>query len=217
MQTAAPEVMLSVDSSENTVNGQPTSIDRYSAVAIGCGLGRNIETYVALKEVMNHYTKPIILDADALFALSRYPDSFSLVPKYSIITPHPVEFQRLVGHWKSDEGRLRLQRELAVKHHIIVVLKGAFTSIAMPDGHVYFNSTGNPGMATAGSGDVLTGVLLGLLCQGYAPATAALLGVYLHGMAGDLAASKQGVDSLIASDIIDHIGPAYLKFKAINL
>lgn len=216
MQTAVPEAILSIDFSENTINSQPASIDKYPAIAIGCGLGRNIETYVALKEVMHKYSKPIVLDADALFALSRYPESFSLVPKYSILTPHPLEFQRLVGHWKSDDERLSLQRHLAMKHHVIVVLKGAFTSVALPDGHVYFNSTGNPGMATAGSGDVLTGLLLGLLCQGYAPATSAILGVYLHGLAGDIAASKTGQESLIASDIIAELGAAYLKLKNNN-
>lgn len=216
MQAGVPEAMLSIDFSENTVNGQPAAIEKYNAVAVGCGLGRNIETYVALKEVIQNYNKPIVVDADALFALSRFPESFALVPKYSIITPHPLEFRRIVGPWHTDEERLCLQRNLAQKHHIIVVLKGAYTSIAMPDGSVYFNSTGNPGMATAGSGDVLTGILLGLLCQGYAPATAAILGVYLHGLAGDLAAEIHGQESLIASDIIANIGPAFLKLKQIK-
>ena len=213
MQTAVPEATLSIDFSEHTVNGQPPSIEKYTAVAIGCGLGRNMETYVALKEVVQNYNKPVVLDADALFALSRFPESFALVPKFSIITPHVLEFKRIVGEWRTDDERLRLQRNLARDHHIIVVLKGAFTTITMPDGSVYFNSTGNPGMATAGSGDVLTGILLGLMCQGYSPGTAAILGVYLHGLAGDLAAEIHGQESLIASDIIANIGPAFLKLK----
>lgn len=216
MQTAVPEATLSVDFSEHTVNGQPVSIEKYSAVAIGCGLGRNMETYVALKEVVQNYNKPVVLDADALFALSRFPESFALVPKYSIITPHVLEFQRIVGEWRTDDERLRLQRDLARDHHIIVVLKGAFTTIAMPDGSIYFNSTGNPGMATAGSGDVLTGILLGLLCQGYSPGSAAILGVYLHGLAGDLAARDLGQESMVASDIIEHIGEAYRTLRQIK-
>lgn len=213
LQISVPEAMLSVDFSENTVSSQPVGVDKYTSLALGCGLGRNLETYVALNELIRNFTHPVIIDADALYALSKHPEAFDILPKYSIITPHPLEFKRLVGEWKSDEERLQLQRDLARKHEIVVVLKGAFSTVAMPDGHVYFNSTGNPGMATAGSGDVLTGMILGFLCQGYAPGTAALLSVYLHGLAGDLAAAKLGQESLLASDIIANIGPAFLKLK----
>ncbi len=136
-----------------------------------------------------------------------------MLPAHSILTPHPGEFDRLAG--KSESGFIRNQKqiEFAVKYNVIVLLKGAYTSIAMPDGTCYFNSTGNPGMSTAGSGDVLTGIILSLLAQGYPPSDAALIGAYIHGLAGDMAASDVGQQALIAADIIDYLGKAFLKFE----
>ena len=131
------------------------------------------------------------------------------MPNNSILTPHPKEFERLVGKWSSDEERLQLQRDFAVKHQLVVVLKGAYTAVALPNGKVHFNSSGNAGMATAGSGDVLTGIITSLLAQGYEPKHAALLGVYLHGVAGDLAKEQVGEISLIASDIVEQLPNAY--------
>jgi NAD(P)H-hydrate epimerase len=166
-----------------------------------------------LQQLISEYQKPIVLDADALNILSEYKDWLNLVPQNSIFTPHPGEFKRMVGEWKSDYERLQIQIQLSKKYQIIVVLKGKNTSITLPSGLVYFNSTGNSGMATAGSGDVLTGILTSFLAQGYKPENAALLGVYLHGLAGDLAKKTLGEESLIASDIIDflHLGFKQLK------
>jgi len=133
-----------------------------------------------------------------------------------VITPHPKEFDRLAGSSENGFQRYKKQMEFAKKHKCVVVLKGAFTSVATPDGRVMFNSVGNPGMATAGSGDVLTGIILSLLAQGYSAENAAIAGVFLHGLAGDIAAEKNCCESLIASDIIDNIASAYNRIRRGN-
>ncbi|HRW63028.1 MAG TPA: NAD(P)H-hydrate dehydratase, partial [Bacteroidales bacterium] len=145
--------------------------------------------------------------------VSENSDLLEIIPKNSILTPHPGEFERLAGTSINSYERLQKQINLAVKNQIIVVLKGAYTSIALPDGTCYFNTTGNPGMATAGSGDVLTGIILSLLGQGYSPQEAAIFGVYLHGLAGDIAEKEQGQQALIASDIIENLGKAFKQIR----
>ena len=150
-----------------------------------------------------------MLDADALNILSENKTWLAFLPNSSILTPHPKEFERLVGKWSNDEERLKLQIDFSAKNDVIVVLKGAYTSISTPLGKVYFNSSGNPGMATAGAGDVLTGIITSLLAQGYLPENAAILGVYLHGVAGDVAVENIGEEALIASDIINAIADAF--------
>ena len=155
----------------------------------------------------------LVMDADALNILAENKTWLSFLPVRTILTPHPKEFERLFGKTSNSFERLALLREKAMKHLAIIVLKGANTAVALPNGGVFFNSTGNPGMATAGSGDVLTGMILSLLAQGYGPEEAAVLGVYLHGLAGDLAASKVGQEALIASDITENIGNAYLSLR----
>jgi hydroxyethylthiazole kinase-like uncharacterized protein yjeF len=157
--------------------------------------------------------KPMIIDADGLNILSMNKEWYSLIPERAILTPHPKEFERLAGISVNGFDRLTKQIEFSKVHRCIVVLKGANTSITTPDGKVYFNSTGNPGMATAGSGDVLTGILLSFLSQGYTPENAAVLGVYLHGLAGDLAAEKLCFESIIASDIINCLSAAFNKLR----
>jgi ADP-dependent NAD(P)H-hydrate dehydratase / NAD(P)H-hydrate epimerase len=156
---------------------------------------------------------PLVIDADALNILSEKPQLCSLLPAMTILTPHPGEFDRLAGKSGSGLERNRKQIEFARKYNVIILLKGAYTSIAMPDGTCYFNSTGNPGMSTAGSGDVLTGILLSLLAQGYVQAEAARLGAFIHGLAGDIAASQFGQQALIATDITNNLGNAFLKFE----
>lgn len=151
----------------------------------------------------------MVVDADALNILSLEPDMISLLPVNSVLTPHPGEFSRLTGVKNTGLDRVNLQREFAARYNCIVVLKGAFTSIALPDGRVFFNSTGNPGMATAGSGDVLTGIITSLLAQNYQPDEAAVIGVFIHGLAGDIALNENSPESLIAGDIIKNIGEAY--------
>jgi len=127
------------------------------------------------------------------------------------LTPHPKEFERLAGKWKDDFEKIEKQRAFAIRYRLIIVLKGAHTSICLPNGHCYFNSTGNPGMATAGSGDVLTGIITALMAQSYAPEYAAILGVFLHGMAGDLAAKKTGEEAMLSGDMIQYLGKAFQK------
>jgi len=208
MQTAVPEAMVCIDES-GTLFCKSDEQDLYQAIGIGPGIGQKKSTLNSLIGVLNNAKKPVVLDADALNLIAKNKDLYDLIPRNSILTPHPGEFRRLVGESASYFEQYQKQIELAKKQKVIVVLKGAYTSIATPNGKCYFNSTGNPGMATAGSGDVLTGILTSLLAQGYEPEKAAILGVYIHGLAGDLASQKIGRQSLIAGDIIDNLGKTY--------
>jgi len=173
---------------------------------------------IALELILENYHTPMVIDADAINILSENPEMIELIPEGSILTPHPVEFERLAGHAASDFERLKLALNFAKIHRIVLVLKGTYTAIVLPDGNCWFNINGNPGMATGGSGDVLTGVLTGLLAQGYTPAEAAILGVYLHGLSGDLSVSDSGIseESLLASDIADGLGLAYGHLKSFD-
>jgi NAD(P)H-hydrate epimerase len=155
----------------------------------------------------------MVIDADAINIIGLNKKWLSALPSGSILTPHPKEFERMSGTTTDSYMRLLKQISFSEKHKCIIVLKGAYTSVSFPDGRVFFNSTGNPGMATAGSGDVLTGMILSLLAQGYSRENAAITAVYLHGLAGDIAAEKACYESIIASDIIDNIGSAYNKIR----
>jgi ADP-dependent NAD(P)H-hydrate dehydratase / NAD(P)H-hydrate epimerase len=212
LQTAVPESMVSVDIEENHFSQVPELSD-FDAIGVGPGLGQSPKSKKALQDLLQKYKKPLVLDADALNILASDKALTKLISANSILTPHPGEFGRLVGVWKNDFERLELQKRLAKNTNSIIILKGAHTSIVSPDGKVYFNTTGNPGMATAGSGDVLTGILTGLLAQGYSPLKAAQLGVYLHGLAGDLAAKSLSQQAFIASDIIDYLPMAYREMQ----
>ncbi len=213
LQIAVPEAMLQLNDSEKIISGRiktgPKSETEFSAIGIGPGIGTEKETAQALKLLLNEFDGPIVLDADALNIISENKTWLAFLPKGTILTPHPGEFDRLTENHKTGFERLNSQRALALKHGIYIVLKGAHTSIACPDGSVFYNSSGNPGMATGGSGDVLTGIITGLRAQGYFPQAACILGVYLHGLSGDIAASVQSEHSLIASDIIEHLGGAW--------
>ena len=213
LQIAIPEAMVSVDENHDAVTKVYEDLSKYQAVAIGCGLGTSEPAARALAELLASANQPVVLDADALNLLAGHPDFFKLIPKHSILTPHPKEFERLFGETKNSFERNELQRQKAQELGIYLLLKGAHTATACPDGHCYFNSTGNPGMATGGSGDVLTGILAGLLAQGYSPFETCLLGVYLHGLAGDLAARDLQQEALLASDITDHLGKAFVSLK----
>jgi NAD(P)H-hydrate epimerase len=183
-------------------------------VAAGPGLGTEEQTQLAVSQLIDRSSVPLVLDADALNILALHPEWLKKVPGQTILTPHPVEFDRLSGIvMKTDEERFFVAREFAGSYGVIVILKGAFTRIFFPDGTVCFNSTGNPGMATGGSGDVLTGILLGLLCQGYSPREAALLGVFLHGRSADLRVETSSEESLVASEIADYLGEAFASIK----
>lgn len=185
------------------------ALDKYSVVGVGPGLGQHPQTVAFLWELLRRYRKPMVVDADALNILGANPDMLGLLPPYSILTPHPKEFERLFGPSADDYARLDKAREMARRYQCIIVLKGHYTYIAMPGGKSYFNSTGNAGMAKGGSGDVLTGILTALLGQHYSPGEAALLGVYLHGLAGDLAAAAGSQESMLPTDLTDHLGNAF--------
>jgi NAD(P)H-hydrate epimerase len=210
MQTATPESMLSIDRYENYFSEVP-DLNKYNVVGIGPGLGMESQSQMALKLLIQNNQAPMVFDADALNILAENKTWLAFIPRDSVLTPHPKEFERLAGKWKNDFERLEMQRQFAVKYGVVVVLKGAHTSVCLPDGNCYFNSTGNSGMATAGSGDVLTGLITGLIAQSYPPATAAIMGVFIHGLAGDIASKKTGGHALLAGSIIENIGKAFKK------
>lgn len=204
LQTSVPEVMCVTDSETDFSSELETDLFAYSAVGVGPGMGNNGGTKNILEQLFKAQAK-LVIDADAINVLAANPELLKSMPAGTILTPHPKEFERLCGSSKNTFERLNLQIDFAKKHRCILILKDAITSIAMPDGDVFFNTSGNPGMATAGSGDVLTGITTGLLAQGYSPKIAALMAVYFHGKAGDHAALLLGENQLIASDIIQHL------------
>jgi len=210
IQTVVPEAMAEIDSSQ-TIFTDFINAEKFTAIGIGPGIGTNNDSYLALKRLLEDYQHPMIFDADAINLISKHEDLKTLIPRGSILTPHPGEFARLVGSSVNSYERLNKQIAFAKEYSVTLVVKGAFTTIVTPDGSCYFNTTGNPGMATAGSGDVLTGVILALLSQGYNPQDAAMLGVYMHGLSGDIVASKIGERSLIAGDIVDFMGDSWKK------
>jgi ADP-dependent NAD(P)H-hydrate dehydratase / NAD(P)H-hydrate epimerase len=210
LQTAVPEAMTHADT-DPRIFSKPPDLSAYATLAIGPGLGQDARTIAALSDTLGSFNKPVVIDADALNILGSNRHLMTAIPPGSILTPHPKEFERLTGPWKNDFERLEMQKQLAVSLKAVIVLKGAHTAISTEKGLVFFNSTGNPGMATGGTGDVLTGVITGLLAQNYTPEEAAVAGVFLHGLAGDLAVLECGMDSLIASDVIDYLPGAFLK------
>lgn len=216
IQTTVPEAMVSIDACSDYLSLAP-ELDKFNAVGIGPGIGTNDYTGFMLQKLLKSAKVPLVLDADALNIISSHPEWLSLIPVNSILTPHPGEFDRLAGPSGNGYELHIKQIQLSQAFKIIIILKGAHTSITDPEGNCWFNSTGNPGMATAGTGDVLTGIVLSLLAQGYQPLRAALIGVYLHGLAGDLACQDTGVEALLSSDIINYIGKAFLTIQANEL
>jgi ADP-dependent NAD(P)H-hydrate dehydratase / NAD(P)H-hydrate epimerase len=213
MQISVPEAMVLSDNNVWNISDIPPT-KPYKAIGVGPGIGTSKETVAALERLLENYRQPMIIDADALNILSFRSDLLKNVPKNAILTPHVKEFERLFGESKNEFERHELQKQKAIELKIFIVLKGAHTCIATPEGTCFFNTTGNPGMATGGSGDVLTGILTSLLSQGYPSREAAILGVYLHGLAGDLAAKKNSEEAMAAGDIIDFLGKAFLKINA---
>lgn len=214
MQTAVPEAMCETEDTQHiNTRFHETVKDSYATIGIGPGIGTEAATAKALEKLLSQYEKPMVLDADALNIISTYPFLLHKIPHSSILTPHPKEFERLFGATEDQFGRLELLSSKARELQLYILLKGRYSAMACPDGAVYFNPTGNPGMASAGSGDVLTGILTGLLSQGYTPKAALLLGAWLHGLAGDLAADDISEESLIAEDIINYLGQAWLNVR----
>ncbi|HDP75374.1 MAG TPA: NAD(P)H-hydrate dehydratase [Bacteroidales bacterium] len=203
-QVSVPEALVSVDKGETHLTDFPP-LDKYGAVCVGPGIAQNSDTEQMLINLIKTCRKPMVIDADGLNLLSRNIEILNSTSNTLILTPHPGEFDRLFGKAQSSWKRLERAREMAQKYGVIIVLKGAYTRVVLPDGNVHFNSTGNPGMATGGSGDVLSGIITGLLARGLSPADATITGVYVHGLAGDLAAEEFGQISLCATDIVNYI------------
>jgi NAD(P)H-hydrate epimerase len=201
MQKSVPEAM--------TISSHNIDVEKFTSIALGPGIGKNEDTSKIVETILKSVSQPIILDADAINLLSENHHWFEYIPPQSILTPHPGEFKRLVGEWNSDAECVERLTSLAQHHQIYIILKGAHSMIATPNGDIYFNSTGNPGMATGGSGDVLTGMLVALLAQGYASIEASLLGVFLHGLSGDLSAQELTWESVTAGSIIQQIPNAF--------
>lgn len=208
LQTSIPEAMMSIDESDILFTGLNNPAD-YSAIGVGPGIGQKVNTVRGLSKLLEDTRQPIVIDADALNILGQNRELLNKLPVNSVLTPHPLEFERLTDAVKTGFERMNKAIEFAMKYRVVLVVKGAYTMIINTNGDVWFNTTGNPGMATAGSGDVLTGIILGLLAQAYPAFDAARLGVYLHGLAGDLAANQKGFEALIASDIIENLGEAF--------
>lgn len=209
LQTALPEAMLHLDSDRDRVTMLPESLQEFNTIAIGPGIGTEERTAVLLGRLLRTVDKPLLLDADALNLLARNRELISHLPPDTVLTPHPREFDRLFGESPNGYARLHKAAVTAVEHSICIVLKGAYTAVCTPQGQIYINPTGNPGMATAGSGDVLTGVIAALMAQQYDPVTAVVVGVFLHGSAGDLAAARSSEEGLVASDIVRELGRAF--------
>ena len=208
LQTAVPEAMVEVDNHEFYFT-HATETDNYMAIGIGPGLAQAAETEAALLQQLTLCQVPLVLDADALNILANHRHALNHLPKGSILTPHPKELERLVGKCQGSYDRLQKACELARTARVHIILKGAYSAIITPTGRCFFNPTGNPGMATGGSGDVLTGVLLALLAPGYSDEHAAQIGTYVHGLAGDFARKKQGMIALTANDIIESLPMAW--------
>lgn len=208
VQVAVPEAMTSIDCSECCFSDF-VDTSKYSAVAVGPGLGQSKESEKALLNLIDNCRAPMVLDADALNILARNPEYMNRLPQGSVLTPHAGEFDRLFGAAEDTFERLRKASAYAVESGVTVLLKGAHTVVIAPDGNLHFNSTGNPGMATGGSGDVLTGIILALLAQGYAADDVARTAVYVHGLSGDYAAAEKGMTALVAGDIVDCLPAAW--------
>lgn len=213
MQTAVPEAVMQMDHEETYFSESVDSTD-FDALGIGPGLGLVENTAIALIGQIRRTSCPIVADADALNILANHQAWMQQLPSGIIMTPHPKEFDRMAGSTSNNDYE-RLIRAQQMAEHIkgYIILKGHHSALCMPDGHIVFNATGNSGMATAGSGDVLTGILTALLARGYDKGTACQLGMYLHGLAGDLAAKEVGKESLVASDIIQFLPKAFLKLE----
>lgn len=216
LQTAVPEAMVETDTNDKYLSHAPADLLRYAAIGIGPGIGLHEHTASALMQLLQQAHQPLVLDADALNLLSIKKELSALLHTDCILTPHPKEFERLFGKTANDFERIEKAIEKATELNCVIVLKGHHTFIACPDGTAWFNSTGNAGMATAGSGDVLTGILTGLLAQGYNTTEAAVLGVYLHGLAGDFAAAELSQEAMTAGDLTRYLGKAFLQLSLTN-
>lgn len=214
LQTTVPESMVRISKGKFYHEEFNLGNLDFEAIGVGPGMGMERESANALKSLIQNSSVPLILDADALNIISENKTWLHFLPAGSILTPHPGEFQRLVGKWETSDEMIEMQKEFTFKFQCIVVLKGAYTSITTPGGNLFFNSTGNPGLAKGGSGDTLTGIITALCAQGFSTLEAALSGVYLHGLAADLAAQEINEYGLLASDVIEFIPKAISQIQS---
>ena len=208
LQASFPEAMVITDNGENCITDINFEIVP-SVIAVGVGMGTDPKTMEALESFLKQNKTPLVIDADGINILSKNKSLLKLLPKQTVLTPHPKELERLIGKWSDDFDKLEKAKAFSKKHDVILVIKGAHT-ITIYDKMLYINSTGNPGLATAGSGDVLTGIITGLISQGYDILSATVFGVYLHGKSADIAIEDYGHQSLIARHVIEYLGAAYL-------
>ena len=209
LQTSLPEAMLSIDNEVDMFSECP-KLELYSSIGVGPGLGTEKISANALKQLIQTTKIPLVIDADALNILSENKTWLSFLTPNSVLTPHPKEFERLFGKTDNSYERLKLAKEMAFRFQVYIVLKGAHTLVVSPNGNCFFNSTGNPGMAKAGSGDVLSGIITSLIAQGYSSLQASVFGVFIHGLSGDIAAATNSMEAMMASDIIANLGRAFL-------
>ena len=208
LQMTIPEAMVITDGHNDYITDILVGF-KPSAVGIGIGMGQNPVTLEALKNFLSTNKAPLVIDADALNIISENHELLKYISNNAILTPHPGELKRLIGDWEDDYQKLEKVKKFSADHKVIVVIKGAYTMIVDKE-KIFINATGNSGMGTAGSGDALTGVITGLLSQGYGKLAAAIFGVYMHGKAGDIAAVKMGEDAIMAGNIVENISESYL-------
>lgn len=210
MQIAVPEAMV-LAKGEDYLKFEELDLKPYSAIGIGPGIGTELDTQQSVKIILQQSLKSLVIDADALNAISLNKEWLKLIPEDSILTPHPKEFERLTKAVTNDFERHQLQLEFSKQYKVFIILKGAHTCITTPDSKCYFNSTGNSGLAKGGSGDVLTGLITGLLGQGYSSLDACVIGVYVHGLAGDITRQEKGEIAMIPSDVISNLPKAFMS------
>ena len=208
LQTTIPEAMVITDKEECFITDISSDFVP-TAIGIGMGIGKNPATVEALKNLFKDPKSPLVIDADGLNLISENKELLKLLPKKSILTPHEGELKRLIGSWNDDYEKLEKVKKFSKKYGVVIVVKGAYT-ITVYDNKLYINTSGNPGMGTAGSGDALSGIITGLLCQGYDILSASIFGVYMHGVAGDIASRQMGYEAIMAGDIIDNVAEAYI-------
>ncbi|WP_185882939.1 NAD(P)H-hydrate dehydratase [Blattabacterium cuenoti] len=213
IQNQIPEAIIQTDKNKNYISNIVSLPNNINSIGIGMGMGTNYHTKYALESFLMKCNKniPIVIDADAINIIAKHLNLLNYLPHESIITPHPKEFSRIFGIWKNDYQKLQMLTNISKKYNIFIILKGAHTIISTPDKELYFNSTGNPGMATAGSGDVLSGIIVSLLSQGYSPKNSCIISVYLHGLSGDIAKNQFNEEFITSTDIIHYLSKAFQK------
>lgn len=212
LQIAVPEAMTITCKNEKYLQNFEKLNFHPKTICFGMGAGTQKDTVDFFLDLMKSTENPMVIDADGLNLLSKHEYLLEYIPKNSVLTPHPKELERLIGKWDSDIEKIDKTQDFAIEHQVVMLIKGANTLIITPE-QIFINTTGNPGMATAGSGDVLSGVIAGLLAQDYSPKNAAVLGVWLHGKAGDLSVKKSAEEAMIAGDIIAYLGKSFSKLK----